>query len=209
MKYFLFCFCLVSVARAQNYNPEAVNKKAADTYAKAIEILQNDDVKNAIPLLNKSVEYDPKFVDAYLSLGGVYGELKDYANSVANYQKAFAIDSTYSKFYLLPYSINLAGAGKFNDALNAVNHFFTIPNLNEKSRKSALYRKSCYEFAVEYAASHTGSNYEFAPVNLGDNINSSTSEYYPSFTIDDSILVFTRRGEGIREDFIESRLTPN
>ena len=105
------------MAKAQNYNPDAVNKKAADTYAKAIEILQNDEVREAIPVLNKAIEYDSKFVDAYLSLGGVYGELKDYKNSVSNYQKAFEIDSTYCKFYLLPYSINLAGAGKFNEAL--------------------------------------------------------------------------------------------
>ena len=42
MKYFLFCFGLISVAKAQNYNPDAVNKKAAVTYSKAIEILQND-----------------------------------------------------------------------------------------------------------------------------------------------------------------------
>ncbi len=208
MKYFLFCFCLISVARAQGYNPEAVNKKAADTYAKAIDVLQNDDIKNAIPLLNKAIEYDSRFVDVYLSLGGVYGELKDYNNSILNYRKAFAIDSAYCKFYLLPYSINLAGAGKFDEALNAINNFLTISNLNEKSRKSGLYRKSCYEFAVQYAAKNPGNNYEFAPVNLGDSINSSTSEYYPSFTIDDSILVFTRRGEGIREDFVESTLTP-
>ncbi|HEX5153325.1 MAG TPA: OmpA family protein [Parafilimonas sp.] len=210
MKYFAFCLCLISAARAQNYDPDRINKKASETYAKAIEILQNDaDIKNAIPVLNKAIEYDAKFVDAYLSLGGVYGELKDYANSIINYQKAFAIDSVYSKFYLLPYSINLAGAGKFNDALNAINNFLTIPNLNEKSKKSALYRKSCYEFAVQYAAAHSSVNYDFAPVNLGDSINSSRSEYYPSFTIDDSILVFTRRGEGIREDFVESIITPN
>jgi tetratricopeptide (TPR) repeat protein len=210
MKYFVFCLCLVSIAKAQNYNPDAVNKKASETYAKAINILQNDnDIKNAIPVLNKAIEYDAKFVDAYLSLAGVYGELKDYANSVINYQKAFTIDSAYSKFYLLPYSINLAGAGKFDDALNVINNFLTIPNLNEKSKKSALYRKSCYEFAVQYAATHPLANYEFAPVNLGDSINSSRSEYYPSFTIDDSILVFTRRGEGIREDFVESIITPN
>ena len=210
MKYVVFCLCLVSVAKAQNYNPEKINKKASETYAKAIEILQNDaDIKNAIPVLNKAIEYDAKFVDAYLSLGGVYGELKDYTNSVINYEKAFAIDSTYSKFYLLPYSINLAGAGKFNEAFNAINNFLTIPNLNEKSKKSALYRKNCYEFALQYAASHASANYEFAPVNLGDSINSSRSEYYPSFTIDDSILVFTRRGEGIREDFVESIITPN
>ena len=188
MKYCLFFTCLISVAKAQNYNPDAVNKKASEMYAKAIEILQNDDVKNAIPVLNKAIGYDPKFVDAYLSLGGVYGQLKDYNNSVSNYQKAFAVDSVYSKFYLLPYSINLAGAGKFNEALTAINNFLTIPNLNDKSRKSALYRKGCYEFAVQYAATHNNSNYEFAPVNLGDSINSPSSEYYPSFTIDDSIL---------------------
>ena len=67
-----------------------------------------------------------------------------------------------------------------------------------------MHIKSNYEFAIQYAATHKDANYEFAPVNLGDNINSATSEYYPSFTIDDSILVFTRRGEGIREDFVES-----
>lgn len=209
MKYFLIVVGLISAANAQNYNPETVNKKAAETYAKAINILQNDaDVKNAIPALNKATEYDAKFVDAYLSLGGVYGELKDYNNSILNYQKAFAIDSDYSKFYLLPYSINLAGAGKFSEALNAINNFVILPNLNEKSKKSALYRKSCYEFAVNYAATHATGNYEFAPVNLGDSVNSAASEYYPSITIDDSILVFTRRSQGIREDFIESTLKP-
>ncbi|MBV9962905.1 MAG: PD40 domain-containing protein [Parafilimonas sp.] len=209
MKHFLFCLCLISVAKAQNYNPDAVNKKAADTYATAIQLLDDGARREVIPVLQKAISQDAKFVDAYLSLGGVYGELKDYSNSIANYEKAFSIDSSYSKYYLLPYSINLAGAARFNDALNAVNNFLSISNLNEKSKKSGLYRKACYEFAVQYAATHPTANYEFAPVNLGDNINSDHSEYYPSFTIDDSILVFTRRGEGIREDFVESTLTPN
>lgn len=211
MKYLLVCLCCVTiVARAQQYNPEAVNKKAMDSYTKAMGILQNDmDVRNAIPVLNKAIQYDANFVDAYLTLGGVYGELKDYNNSILNYEKAFAIDSGYSKFYLLPYSINLAGAGKFNEALTAVDNFLTMPRLNEKSRKSALYRKHTYEFAIQYAASHPSANYEFAPVNLGDNVNSPRPEYYPSITIDDSILVFTRRGQGIQEDFVESKLTPD
>ncbi len=208
MKYLLFCFGLISVAQAQNYNPDAVNKKAAAAYADAIQLLQDDQTQQAIPILQKAISYDAKFADAYLSLAGAYGELKDYNNAIIIYEKAFAIDSGYTKFYLLPYSIDLAGLGKFNDALNAVNSFLSISNLNEKSRKSGEYRKSCYTFAVQYASTHTNSNYQFAPVNLGDSINSPTSEYYPSFTIDDSILVFTRRGEGIREDFVESKLTP-
>ncbi len=168
MKYCLFFVCLISVARAQTYNPAAVNKKASEAYAKAIDILQNDiNIKDAINVLNKAIEYDPRFVDAYLSVAGIYGELKDYNNSVLNYEKAFAVDSVYTNFFLLPYSINLAGAGKFNEALNAVNNFLAIPNLNEKSKKSALYRKGCYEFAVQYAGTHSSASYEFAPVNLG------------------------------------------
>ncbi len=198
----------MSVAKAQNYNPETVDKKAAEAYKTALDLLDNGARREVIPVLEKAISQYPKFVDAYLSLGGVYGDVKDYNNSIANYEKAFAIDSAYSKIFLLSYSINLAGAGRFNDALNAINNFLTIPNLSERSRKSALYRKSCYEFAVQYAATHPNTNYQFAPVNLGDSINSATSEYYPSFTIDDSILVFTRRGEGIREDFVESKLTP-
>jgi tetratricopeptide (TPR) repeat protein len=209
MKYVLLITVLLTeFVQAQTYDPEKVNKKATDTYAKAIGLLQNDARREVIPVLKQAIQYDNGFVDAYLSLGGVYGELKDYANSVANYEKAFSIDSGYSKFYLLPYSINLAGMGRFDDALRVVNNFLTIPNLNDKSRKSAMYRKSCYEFAMQYASTHNNSNYDFAPANLGDNINSPESEYYPSFTIDDSILVFTRRGEGIREDFVESTLTP-
>lgn len=35
------------------------------------------------------------------------------------------------------------------------------------------------------------------------------SEYYPSVTIDDSLLVFTRRGEGYREDFMQSKIVNN
>jgi outer membrane protein OmpA-like peptidoglycan-associated protein len=207
MKYVLFCLCFFSTAEAQNYNPDAVNKKASAVYTQALEMLQNDERREVIPVLQKAIQLDAKFVDAYLSLGGVYGDLKDYANSVASYEKAISMDSIYTKYYLVYYAQNLAGLGRFNDALNAVNKFLTIERLSDKSRNNALHWKSCYGFAIQYAASHTNTNYEFAPVNLGDNINSPTSEYYPSFTIDDSILVFTRRGEGIREDFVESILT--
>jgi len=121
------------------------------------------------------------------------------------YQKAQSLDTAYFKYYNLPYSINLAGMGKFSEALAAINAFLAIPNLGDKSIKSARYRKASYLFALDYAANHANENYTFAPQNLGDSINSAYAEYYPSFTIDDSTFVFTRRGEGIREDFMFSK----
>lgn len=209
MKTFIVILLLLISAGAFAQGEQTTNKKAQEAYDKAMQKLQDGQVKEAIPLLGKAIQYDANFIDAYLSLAGVYGELKDYQKSAEYYETARSKDSVYFKYYQLPYSMNLEAMGRFNEALDAINIFLSIPNLNENSRKSGLYRKQCYEFAVDYAKKHPAGSYTFTPVNMGDSINSPYDEYYPSFTIDDSTFVFTRRGQGIREDFIESTLQPN
>ena len=202
----LSVICLHLFAQKTN---DKQQKKAQEAYDAAMLQLRDGLVRDAVPLLGKAIEYNPSFTDAYLSLAGVYGEMKDYAKAVDYFRKAQAIDSAYSKYYLLPCSINLAAMGKFNEAFAVVDTFLQIKNLGDKSIKAANYRKQCYQFAIDYATKHPNHNYVFAPQNLGDSINSKESEYYPSFTIDDSTFVFTRRGEGIREDFIQSTKTKN
>jgi len=192
-----------SAARAQ-YKPEKVNKKAAQLYSKALEQAESDDFKGGIETLKQAIKVDNGFEDAYLSLAGMYGELKHYQDAIDNYEKAKAIDSNYFLDYNLPYSINLAGKGDFDKALGAVNSFLTVTNLNEKSRKAGEYRKRCYQFAIDYAHAHNNNGYRFEPQNLGDSINSAVSEYYPTITIDDSKLIYTRRVNNFNEDFYES-----
>ena len=186
------------------YNPDKVNKKAAQLYSKALEQAQNDDFKNAIETLKQSVNIYPGFEDAWLSMAGMYGELKNYGGAIESYEKARAIDSNYFKDYNLPYSINLAGKGDFATALQAVSIFLTVTNLNETSRKAGEYRQRCYRFALDYAASHPETGYKFDPVNMGDSINSTVSEYYPTLTIDGSTLIYTRRVNNFNEDFYEA-----
>ncbi len=188
---------------------QEINKKAQAAYDKAMLQLRDGLVRDAIPLLGKAIEYEPNYTDAYLSLAGVYGELKNYPQCIRYYELARSKDSAYFRYYELPYSIDLAELGRFEDALAAVNDFLALPKLGTNSIRSGQYRKNCYTFAIEYAKKHAATNYVFAPVNLGDSINSGYSEYYPSFTIDDTTFVFTRRGEGIHEDFMQSTLTKN
>ncbi len=209
-QFFFLLFCILSLfAKAQNYNPDKVNKKAVEAHESAILKLQDDRIKEGIPLLKRAIEIDPKYVDAILSLASAYGELKDYQSAVNQFEKARQMDTAYFRYFYLPYSINLAGLGRFNDALNAINRFLTIPELNERSRKSGEFRKRTYEFGVQYANKNPAGSYVFAPVNLGDSVNSVRSEYYPSITINDSMFVFTRRGQGYREDFFECTILPN
>jgi len=208
MKYFLLLLLnvLTLAGMAQTFDPEKVNKKAIDAYERALIRLRDGYVADAIPLLKKAIEIDPSYADAMLSLGGSYGELKQYQLAVDQYEKGRAMDTAYFQYYYLPYSINLAGLGRFNEAVRAIDQFLAIPQLSDRSIKSGLYRKKCYLFGVQYAAKYPSVNYVFAPANLGDKINSERSEYYPSITIDDSLFVFTRRGDGFREDFFEASI---
>ena len=194
--------------KAQWYDPLKVKTKATDIYLQALAKAQNGNVNDAIKMANDALKIEPKFVDAFISLGGMYAELKDYNQSAAQYEKAFALDETYSRSSFLSYSISLAGAGKFDKALAAVNTFLAIPKLNERSIKAGEFRKRTYQFAIDFERNHPAKNYVFNPSNLGDNINSRDPEYYPSLTIDGKQLVFTRRvnssiGKG-KEEFFES-----
>ena len=144
---------------SQVYDPERVNAKAVKTYEKALDVLSDGRMADAIPLLTQSIKEDSNFVDAYLSLAGALGELKKYEQAVRVYEKARSKDTAYFRIYSLPYSINLAGLGRFEKALLAVNYFLTYPKLNERSLKSAQYRKRSYEFAISYAAQHKDRRY--------------------------------------------------
>ena len=198
--------CSISVLQAQ-YDPSKVKKKAMELYDKALEQARDGKFMEGIQILDEAVKIDPGFLDAYLSIAGMYGEVKNYENAINNYNKAKAIDADYFKDYNLPYSINLAGRGEFEKALSAVNEFLTIPNLNASSQKAGEYRQKSYSFAIEYARQKALGDYKFDPVNLGDNINSKVSEYFPTITIDGRQLVYTRRVNNFNEDFFGSELS--
>ncbi len=198
-------FTMLNICTAQWYDPDKVNNKAGDIYAQAYNEATAGNYTAAIKHINESILIEPKFVDAFLSRAGIYANLKKYDSSVIDFETGLQLDSVYAKTYLLPYSISLAGTGKFQQALNAVNKFLTNDKLNEQSIKAGKYRKSTYEFAVDYDKKHLVKNYVFAPQNLGDSINSAALEYYPSLPIDGKKMVFTRRVNS-DEDFYESNL---
>ncbi len=190
-------------AKSQWYDPEKVDHKANTIYNLAINKARNGDYASSIKMINESLKIEPKFVDAYLSLAGIYADLKDYQSSVDNFDKAFSLDSVYAEDYYLPYSISLAGTGRFDDALKAVNKFLSVPKLNGRSIKAGEFRKKTYQFAIDYAQSHPDKNYVFAPQNMGDSINTTDLEYFPSLTIDGKKLIFTKRINN-KESFYES-----
>ena len=135
--------------------------------------------------------------------------MKNHSQSAATYEKAFALDSNYTSDYRLPYSINLAGQGQFDKALNTINALLSRNKISPNTRKAATYRQKTYQFAVDYEKNEAIKNYLFQPQNLGDGINTMESEYFPSLPIDGKELIFTRRLNNHNEDFFLSEGNPN
>ncbi len=208
MKKLVFCLALCfsfHLAFSQSYDPEKVNKKAVTLYNQAMERAQDGNLIHAAGLLLQCIEIDKNYTDAYLSLAGVYSDLKNYSKCVEFYEKGIAIDTEYTIEAKLPYSIALARLGQFEKALGAINEFLEKkPPKNSTSLKASEYRKRCFEFAVEYEKKNVNKNYVFAPVNMGNAINTSESEYFPSLTIDGKQFVFNRKLQGFNEDFFYS-----
>jgi outer membrane protein OmpA-like peptidoglycan-associated protein len=207
----LFCSFLLSIlvlrSEAQ-YDPSKIDKKAVQLFDLSMEQGRNGNLQEGIATLKKAVAIDPGYADAYLSMAGMYTELKNYQAAVDNYRIAKSIDSIYFTDYNLSYSLPLAGLGKFEEALSAVTIFQTIPSLHESSIRSAAYRSKSYQFAIDYAVNKNLSAYKFEPLNMGDSVNSAVSEYFPTISLDGKHLVFTRRVHGTNEDFYQSDRTP-
>ena len=198
-----FLFLLTSQVRAQ-YDPSKIDPKAVKLFDRANQLAYDDKLKEGIETLQKAVAIDNRYEDAYLSMAGMYVELKNYQEAYVNFKTARSIDSIYFKDFSLGFSISLAGLGRFDEALVAVNDFYSIPNLKESSRRLAEGRIRTYQFAIDYAAKKNPPSYKFEPRNMGDSINTEVSEYFPTISLDGNHLVFTRRVNGINEDFYES-----
>jgi len=205
----IFCgaFVLMSTFAFAQTPRQSTNQKALKKYNEALVALEDNRSAEGIALLGTALQIDSNFIDAYLSLAGALGNTKQYKKAVTVYDRARLKDSIYFTPYLLPYAINLAGLGQFEEALTAIRNFLTLDGLSGRSIKAAQYRKKTFEFAVSSSQKNKNASYVFAPKNLGDSVNSSSSEYYPSVTVTDDALVFTRRTGNAREDFLLSAIT--
>jgi outer membrane protein OmpA-like peptidoglycan-associated protein/tetratricopeptide (TPR) repeat protein len=202
----IFCgaFVLISTFAFAQTPRQSNNPKALKKYNEALVALEDNRSAEGIALLGNALQIDSNFIDAYLSLAGALGNTKQYKKAVTVYERARLKDSIYFTPYLLPYAINLAGLGQFEEALAAIKKFLTLDGLSGRSLKAAQYRKKTFEFAVSAVQKNKNASYVFAPKNLGDSVNSRFSEYYPSVTVTDDALVFTRRTGNSREDFMLS-----
>ncbi|WP_126970563.1 OmpA family protein [Gynurincola endophyticus] len=210
MRFFSLFLSLLLTCTAvfSQYDPSKISKKGANFYEQAMTKAQSENFKEAINLLMQALKTDPGFMDAYLSLGGLHLELKNYTEAIRFYEIARPIDANYFHEYRVPYSIALAGLGRFKEALSCIDTIQQFGPKNAQLQKQAQQRKKNYAFAVEFEEQNPPhSAFQLSPMSTA--INSPYPEYFPSLTIDRKELVFTRLVNHYQEDFFVSKLEGN
>lgn len=201
MKYwFLLFFNLICIwGFAQNSS----NRKAQNLYEKAFPYIQKQDYVTALPLMEEAVQLDPQFQTALISLGNIYRIQKNYSKAKDAYLKTININKNVHSdvFYYLAESEFAS-----NDYVNAKQHFeefLTLDSSEEKTKQAKKYILDCV-----FASEAIKKPVKYAPKNLGENINTSDSEYFPALTADGETLIFTRQIND-NEDFWTSSFNNN
>ena len=185
--------CCVNL-HAQVVTYENAKKKAQKSFDNAQMAVQEYKLEDAISLLQDAIKTEPGFTDAYGQMVITSVEMRKYKEAINSYEVLKSLDSASTRPAMLSYCKALAGVGRFKEALVLVN-LYIATNRTKSAKAEGL--KANLDFAVNTAQAAV----PFQPHNMGDSINSKDPEYFPSLTIDNQTLIFTRRVNGKNEDF--------
>jgi outer membrane protein OmpA-like peptidoglycan-associated protein len=175
------------------------NKKQFEKARKSY-LMHNFD--NAIKISKKIVNKTPEFVDASLLLADIYNQFDSTKLEIKYLQNALQYLANPIILYRLAearYSIGL-----YEDAIEPYQKYLLSAKVTEIRKRETQRKIENCKFAIE-AKKHP---VKFQPKRLSKKINSGNDEYWPSLSLNQKELVFTRllktEGAVSQEDFFVS-----
>jgi outer membrane protein OmpA-like peptidoglycan-associated protein len=168
---------------------------AQRNYNKAMDLMAHKDKEGAYAHMQQAIKDNSSFADAYSALGEWYFKAHKFKEAVDVFGQASRSCQNGAKAFALPLAKSLLHNYSPEQALQLVAAYGTM---KEKSQW-VLLREQAYFMKQELAQRHMDS-----AVNLGIRINSQDPEMFPCLTADTLNLFFTRRVNGVDEDFYKS-----
>jgi len=197
----VFFTCLNSCSLAQMGLYSSVNKKAIKYYEKALIAFNTinpttgkSNIKEAEIFLKKAIAKDSSFHEAYSLYSNVSIEKGDIESGIYFRNKMIEKNPNVPviEYYFLA-GMQMA-VGNYKECLKNAKKYRDSPFANKVYLVNVKRMIENCVFAIN-AIENKGN---FNPVNLGEGVNTSNPEYFPSVTADDSTLLFTRMIEDSR-----------
>lgn len=201
--FFLVLSYSVQVLFLQAQGFDNQSKRAEKKFSEARKEYTLGNSIQAEGLLKKVLKIDKDFLAAYFLMATIKNESGLPLEAIDYYKRGLAInpDAAPTGYYYL--AKTYFSEGMYDEALLSFNKYISYPNISPQVRETAEFQAQNCLFALDAIKNPTA----FEPKNLGANINTKYAEYFPSLTVDDQHLLFTRRLDipYEQEDFYESR----
>lgn len=179
------------------------NRKAQAFFEKAAPYIEKLDYASAEQALKIAIEVDPLFQNAHILLAGIYKAQKKYSDSRSAYRKAIPITKNVAPEAIYNLAEMEFATQEYDKAKQHFNQFLALDNISKCAKLAKKYLTDC-----DFAALAIRTPVKYAPINIGNGVNSSDSEYFPTLTADGESLIFTRQVNG-NEDFWTSHFKNN
>ena len=201
MKYWLFILILLSsfavAPECLSQGFHTTSNRALKAYNDGVTSYEYLDLDKAETYFKLALSYDKKFYEAYMMLGELYTKQNNYVGAVDNYSAAIMIDtSSYRPVYFYLANAEMM-VEKYTDALSHYKAYLRSKGTLEKNRSAALKNIQNCEFAIEAMKKPVS----FNPESVGNGVNTTEDEYWPSITADGQTLMFTRQEQVRRGRF--------
>jgi len=183
----LFLLLVGTELKAQNFSTGI--KKAIKRFEKAYQSFQLQNNREALSQLDLAIKIDDHFYEAYLLKAEIYHSENRFEEEIASYQKVIDLapkDYDRKVFYYI--GETELRIGHYEAARDHIEHFLE----DSKQKSSSLYAKA--EKKLEQASfgiKALAHPVPFHPINMGEKVNSKYADYFPSFTMDERLLIKT------------------
>lgn len=205
--FLVFCFVVINTAsnaQGNKYKFTTNNPKALKFYKKAEDAYIHHEGKRALRFLEKSLDKDQNFIEAYLLMGDIYVENQQNHKAVETYKKAVAIDSTFfpKVYYFL--GVLYLEEKQYQESASSFNSYLQFSDQQPEVRELAKTKMQQASLLSDFYDNPV----PFDPVNIGKSVNSPANEYMNSISADNEILFFTRRqadtSKKMNRDYLEN-----
>ncbi|MGC8865926.1 MAG: OmpA family protein [Bacteroidales bacterium] len=159
----------------------------------------------------KAVKADERFSEAWIVLGEVLADQGRFDEALETFESAIKKGKTYYPEVLYFMGTLELKKGDYEKARYHFSEFLASQPASPRREAMAKRQLADCEFALQAVQNPV----PFNPINMGPDINSEYSEYFPCLTVDDQMMLFTRRIPSIdipgreQEDFFVSRKVDN
>ena len=197
----LFLLNTKNIFAQENYlTRKTVTGKARELYEDAKKQYSQGDLKAAIKSLDKAIEKEPTFIDAFFQKAIIYRSVNKDMEAEVAFEKALAISETYEPDALFSLAEVENTLGKENEAMMHYQAFLKSKSKNKEAKDKADTYVSNNTFIAEAKKNPV----PFNPISLDSSINTSAQEYFPCLAADGETMIFTRNKKR-NEDFFYSK----